>query len=875
MKNIINVLVLAILLIGCGKKVKTVEIIVSENADKIEALAANELSKYLRIIYPDYEFPVTSTAGSSMKIFLGRSDNIPDDLLANLTIPANSEGFIIHNQDNESAVISSYGSLGVLYGVYELLNELGYSFVFSGDYAPVQNETFSLEAWDIINEPLVSERTVFNWHNFLSGCSGWDYEDWAMWIDQSQKMGYNNIMVHGYANNPMFTFQYKGLTKKVGYLTTSTQGRDWSTEHVNDIRRLPGGHIFDSAVFGSEAGKVPDNEKIEAVQQLMKRVFQHAEERGMNISFALDFDIVAAIPQEMVAKIPEPDKFLVDYKGLAWMGEKPGPVWLPRPDKPEGYNYYKKQVETLLQLYPEIDKFVLWRRASGSVWDELKIDEIPVSWQKEYKETLRGKPEIAKMRGAAGAFAQSKLGYAYRKAFDEFNRSDIDIAYGTWRWWPLQSMNEFYPEFASIYILDSEIVRSEKHLHNKQLIDDISVWVKKGKLIPVIWAHHDDGAYIGAPLPPFESFSNTLVQLKSNGYGVIHWMTRPFDMFFIHHNRQVQQRTRNQTLEETLADLAQKWFGEANAEIMNEYLNLLKNDMPTFGRETSTNFIDNNHYHQFENVEKIMTQCDERIALLEKVESELFSKDQEETYLYYVDYEYFIKEFYRQQGLFLDFITYFKSGEIDAAKQIADQFQPELVMEKYAETIEHGQATKGEKGLLFSMGVRWVPHFLSLKQVVGKDEVRINFGVTSHENLAQMAGTRTYIIDSDKAYWKVLGEKETGVNVVVNEAGFSEYAEIFKQGVSLDSEIQVKLNAFSRNEKIIAGIYTLKLLLTSKGGSGKLKVEINDSIYALAINGTSIESLDIVLNGLSNPEIKFNPIAGVPVICGMILEIRK
>ena len=87
----------------------------------------------------------------------------------------------------------------------------------------------------------VARRFVFNWHNFLSGCSSWDLQHWNRWTTQSQKMGYNGIMVHAYGNNPMTGFSFMGVDKPVGYLSSTRVGRDWATMHVNgaeqDFRR--------------------------------------------------------------------------------------------------------------------------------------------------------------------------------------------------------------------------------------------------------------------------------------------------------------------------------------------------------------------------------------------------------------------------------------------------------------------------------------------------------------------------------------------------------------------------------------------------------------------------------------------------------------
>ena len=47
----------------------------------------------------------------------------------------------------------------------------------------------------------------------------------------------------------------------------------------------------------------------------------------------------------------------------------------------------------------------------------------------------------------------------------------------------------------------------------------------------------------------------------------------------------------------------------------------------------------------------------------------------------------------------------------------------------------------------------------------GVDAVRIKFGPTQHEALAQSPGSNTFYFDADRKVWKVMGEKETGAPV--------------------------------------------------------------------------------------------------------------
>ena len=45
--------------------------------------------------------------------------------------------------------------------------------------------------------------------------------------------------------------------------------------------------------------------------------------------------------------------------------------------------------------------------------------------------------------------------------------------------------------------------------------------------------------------------------------------------------------------------------------------------------------------------------------------------------------------------------------------------------------------TRGEQGLVVSMNTRWLPHYVRLRQALGLEPIRYNFGPTSHEPLAQ------------------------------------------------------------------------------------------------------------------------------------------
>lgn len=919
MKNVslIIVISLCIIFLSCNITQVSISIVVPNDSGNIEKLAAKELQTYLSKIYPDYSFEISHDAPQdNQSILIGTVEHLDLPNTSLDSVPENPEGFLVTSfnmEDVETGVITSRSPAGLIYGVYQLLEKLGYGFYLSYEMEPEQYEHFTFDKWNFSDEPLVSERFVFNWHNFLSGCSGWNLEDWQQWITQSQKMGFNTVMVHAYGNNPMYTFTFNGKTKPVGYLTSSIKGRDWSTEHVNDVRRLPGGYVFDGSIFGSDAALVQDDQRIQAKQIMMNKAFQYAEERGVKVNFAMDFDILSTIPQDMIITLSETDRFVVQHKGIAWMGEKAGPVRLPRPDTEGGYQFYKAQVKELLDLYPQIDILTMWRRFSESVWVEMSENQMPAKWQKEYQEHISQKPESANYSQSAGSFAQSKVAEAFRKALNDLGREDIQLATGSWRFNNIASMAEFMPEEMSIIILDSEVVRKRDLIFERDTtLNLINQYVQPERMLPVIWAHHDDGAYIGSPLKYFEKFHNRLKRSGSGGFGIIHWMTRPFDLFFKNHIRQTWKGSVDESLFETCNHAAERCFGIQNQEIMSSYFQKWLNDMPNFGRETFTAFID----RKIKNSKVAIEQGRNRIELLNRANRKIMTEEQNSLLQYFIEYETFVIQLIQIQWKYEKFKSFIEACDILKARKIILSCYPDSVLNQYAKTIEQGEITRGEQGLLFSIGLRWLPFYISAKQSVGIDNICLNFGPTSHETLAQAPGNRTYFIDKNSNYWKTLGEKELGGKVITHEKSellyeqkdHEKFSEIFQTGIEFDNATTITVKPFhsyGNPDYLLKGKYKLNLLLAepfadSAGGrifnvsivvenvreeeiEGKVKTvsKLNPSVINDRIdipnktdqrNHTSVISYQVELIENGRVKLSLIPVKGKALICGFVLE---
>ncbi len=806
-----------VLAIGCEA-----QIVVSPAAAPLEKFAAAELASYLSKLYPGLkQLPhiLVGTVKSNPEIgrYVGREK---------LEKP---ESFVVTHNRN-LGIIAGADARGTLYGVYALLEKLGCGFYLSNDSLPAPRQTFSFDAWQLSDAPLYADRMVFNWHNFLSSASTWELGDWQRYIDQSTKMRYNTLMVHAYGNNPMFTFRYNGQEKPVGYLATTKSGRDWGTQHVNDVRRMMGGEIFKDPVFGASIAKVADDQRAAAAIGLMKQVFTYAQQHGMGITFALDVDTVSANPQNIANTLPASAR-LTD-----------GKFQLVNPETPEGHAYYKSQLQQLLALYPQITRLAVWSRTGGTPWRNLKLSDLPQNWQSEFNSILEKKSWLKEDKSAVGMFAVSKITRTVRNVLREVGRSDIELAFGSWNLTFVRTADAFMPREATMIPLDwGTIFDTQKGL------DELRMEEPGRKLIPIIWAHHDDRTYIGRPYTPYNGLSTLLKERKSNGFGIIHWTTRPLDMYFKSSAVQVWSATANQPLRQTCEQMAATSFGASAKATGADYLLSFVTDGPMFGRETSDRFID----VALKEPEAVIAKARERIAKLARI-------NESESLAYFRGYEEFILAFFESHAAWERAQQALKRGAIPEATTEIAKCNAESVIKKYVQSAKQGQISRGEEALIVSLNLRWLPYVVSLRQALALEPVRLKFGPTQHEALAQGPGHNTFHFDAQRQVWKTLGEKET-TRPTYEFSG--------ETGVRFDQPFKIRLAPIT-GDKLIPGAYRVQLRLLDREPA---TVEFLGK--STRLTGTNrivtVEQAATINNGFLELEIR--PTGGTVYLSGAVL----
>jgi len=826
-----------------------IPVVSAPGAPAVETFAARELSRYLQRLYPGRSFPIVSALPAGQAILVGTRRSRPElrRLVPAERLKQPESFFVAASLKHNIGIVAGADERGVLYGVYALLERLGCGFYLSYDALPPGRKgPFTFEAWDLADAPLVHDRIVFDWHNFLSSASSWELADWQRYIDQAAKMRFNTLMVHAYGNNPMFQFRYHGETKPVGYLATTERGRDWGTEHVNDVRRILGGEIFQKPVFGSSIATGPEEGRAEAATELMTKVFAHARSRGMHVTFALDVDTESANPQNIIKTLPASARIA---------GAK---FELANPDTSEGYAYYRDQVRQLLETYPQIDRLAVWFRAGHTPWRDLTPKEFPPSWKSEFESAVRGDSVLSQDKGAAGIFAVSKLVSTFGKVLRDLGHPGVELATGSWLLEHVKTWDRLMPPEATIIPLDY-LTAFDTEKEQAQ----IRGLTPGRKLIPIVWAHHDDRAFVGRSYTPYANFASLLEQSHSAGFGIIHWTTRPLDLYFKSLAAQVWEATRNQPLAPACEEMAARSFGESARSTGGAYLLRWITDAPMFGRETTNQFMDAPLTDPEANVAKMQA----RLALLDKIDAAALTAEAGERLAYFRDYERFMLSFFTSQRYLERARERSAHGaNAEALRELA-RCDPEAVINLYAQAVRHGTASPGEEALLITLNLRWLPYVVSERQALASEPVRIKFGPTQHEPLAQSPGANTFYFDAGRKIWKLMGEKETGAPAFELSGGPGD--EIARTGLKVEKPLSLRLGPIM-GEKLESGAYKVQLLLAKPVEAGDVEVELRGSPGGEPVKD-AVHGVYIVQVTGGALELTLRPLGGTVFVAGVLV----
>lgn len=200
-------------------------------------------------------------------------------------------------------------------------------------------------------------RGTLPWHNFLSGPTAWNEEDYVRYLDRLQALGLNYVTFHCYTGGaeryvtyvePLIRIEYRNVVPEATLDTSLTARWGYRPLPVSEFAfgtdkpfKLPAG----ATAFGADAAVTAHNneERYRFAQDLMRRVIQHAHRRGFQVGIGFEFGIH---PPEFFSVVP-PDSWI---RGAN----------LPDPLHPASIEILRRTIDNILTAYPDIDWIWLW-----------------------------------------------------------------------------------------------------------------------------------------------------------------------------------------------------------------------------------------------------------------------------------------------------------------------------------------------------------------------------------------------------------------------------------------------------------------------------------------------------------------------------------
>ncbi len=192
--------------------------------------------------------------------------------------------------DGATVLLIAGGSpRGAVYGVCELFEQLGCTFVISGDHLPPCDPEMPLPLLDLAKRTASSWRGIFFGGYCFTTNSMMSLSDYGAMFDQMVKLKMNRIVFYHFENEPFIDFSFMGERKLVGDISHPDSGYISYGRHFTGSFRvddLPvGRERFDRAKIAplefQEVGS--SDEALNTAKVFMREVIALAKVRGIGV----------------------------------------------------------------------------------------------------------------------------------------------------------------------------------------------------------------------------------------------------------------------------------------------------------------------------------------------------------------------------------------------------------------------------------------------------------------------------------------------------------------------------------------------------------------------------------------------------------------
>ena len=253
------------------------------------------------------------------------------------------QGYAIKTVDN-TIYVAAQTEIGLLYGLYGLLEAYGAYFQISGDCLPVKT-AFRAKDLNLSVAPVFKYRGIMPWDNFLCGSSGYNEEDWQELIRRATRMKLNKLDLHFYPGYVYYNEVWDG--KPVPPLWPA-QPAEFAPQGKPGAKAFGEMKLF--CVRNWEENKGDPLKQAEASQAMLRRVIDYSHDRGW------------AVVAGFALMQPRGGDFIKTQKSG---DSRTGGLNTPDPLLERNVEQSLQRYRRLQQIYPNADYYWMWQTEGG------------------------------------------------------------------------------------------------------------------------------------------------------------------------------------------------------------------------------------------------------------------------------------------------------------------------------------------------------------------------------------------------------------------------------------------------------------------------------------------------------------------------------
>jgi len=273
----------------------TVTIQATPAASSLERRAVSELKRYIRILFGFTPRTSSRPVSAGHVIVLGTTEA---GILQSSTRRLGKEDYVLRRVSSRRLEICGGSPVALLWGVYELVEQWGVTYLTQGDVFPEPGSAgvFGLPKLDVVRRPRFEQRGTRVLGDMLNTNACASLAEHEKLLDQLCKLRFNTVLAGTTSSDPWFHWSFRGVER-------TRAGVVYGLRHVIHERSIGREVIGSLGPYTNPDLRDADSyeELIAAGKRLLHGILAAAHARGIRVIYAHQ---TTDIPEELVVHLP-------------------------------------------------------------------------------------------------------------------------------------------------------------------------------------------------------------------------------------------------------------------------------------------------------------------------------------------------------------------------------------------------------------------------------------------------------------------------------------------------------------------------------------------------------------------------------------------